>query len=478
MNPKVGRLPPPLSVGYNVVRTLQLEGRIHIPTEGSWPISSMRVAKGWGYPNKSEFPGYGNSFLFPPPEPPDLDQKAKKLRTAYYLRTHTAEQCVSAVTYLSPVNAAFEITKAWENPAEGRIPDPASDEEIVGSHSIVILSADPERQEFRFDAGWGRRWGEDGMGRLPYSYFKQRLVDAYSMSILRPDLDLFHGKLRPVMNHFLWGQYITGEANSIVHVIEMYDASFDEYLGWAIVAERGEWLDVHELFVRPVVRNRGNGRGLIRMLQNLSEERSKHLRFWVSFADLETRSILFKLLRTIGYQLGPSTERWAAYLGCRSKSNKTYFDLPLPTYIPARPTASTPPNIKDVVAALSVAASLVSGAFSYPANPPHTQVSSPAWEYGSEQGGQGVAQPAASASVDEEEKPGTDVFDRKNARRFELIEKKIDGQLTDLEEIEFKDLQSEILRITKKHFPRPRVMRDALKQLMKEEANGKPDSPN
>lgn len=179
MNSEDIRLPRPISTGYNVVRSLQLEGRVHIPTEGCWPITSVRVAKGWGYPNQSDFPGYGNSLLFPPPEPPDLDQKAKKLRIAYYMRTYTAEQCAAAVSFLLPVNAAFEITKAWENPPQGRIPVPQIGETIVGSHSVLILGVDHEHQEFIFDAGWPRKWGEDGMGRLPFAYFEHRLIDAY-----------------------------------------------------------------------------------------------------------------------------------------------------------------------------------------------------------------------------------------------------------------------------------------------------------
>ena len=476
MIPKFDFPVPKLSTGYNVVRSLQLEGRLHVPAEGSWPITSLRVGKGWGWPDEADFPHYGNSFLFPPPEPSGLDQKAKKFRTAYYLRVYTPEQCRLFVEHWSPVQAAFEITEGWDDPPDGRIPPPQKGDKIVASHSVTIMGVDVDRQEFVFDAGWGHEWGEDGMGRLPFAYFEHRLIDAYSQEVKRPELHESRGQLRPVMNEFLWGQRIPGEGGCDVHVRELYDNSFDEYIGWAIVAERGEWLDVHELFVRPVVRRRGNGTNLMRLLRDLSEQRGKQLRFWVSFADIDTRAILAKMLRPLGYRLGPSPVRWAAYLGTRGKTKGTIFVPPPPDYIPLRPTAGTPPGVREGVAALTVAASLMAGVFSEPASPPMREVSVPVWEHpptANESGGGSV--PNEQGFTDEL-KPGTEEFDRKNSRRFELIEKRVDHGLSAQEEAEYQALQSEILAVTKKRFPRPPLDQGWLWGL-KEGAGGKSESP-
>lgn len=65
--------------------------------------------------------------------------------------------------------------------------------------------------------------------------------------------------------------------------------------------------------------------------------------------------------------------------------------------------------------------------------------------------------------------PGSAEFDRRNRRRFELIDKRVDHGLTTEEEAEFQQLQSEILRVTRARFPLP-----PLPQLVRPNAKGGP----
>jgi hypothetical protein len=51
--------------------------------------------------------------------------------------------------------------------------------------------------------------------------------------------------------------------------------------------------------------------------------------------------------------------------------------------------------------------------------------------------------------------PGSEHFNIKNNRRFQLIDKKVDVGLSPDEEKEFQILQEEILRVTGEKFPRP-----------------------
>jgi hypothetical protein len=110
--------------------------------------------------------------------------------------------------------------------------------------------------------------------------------------------------------------------------------------------------------------------------------------------------------------------------------------------------------------------------------------SEPVWEYSaSEEEIKVPLQPypvpqAAVPKLVAELKPGTEAFDLKNTRRFELIEKRVDSVLSPEEEAEFQSLQAEILAVTKKHFPRPRVNRELWLSKLKEGADGKSDSPN
>lgn len=72
-----------------------------------------------------------------------------------------------------PVATAINVYGNWDNPAQGIIDMPAT-EEIDGddSHAIVLTGFDNSTKLFRFRNSWGEEWGDSGFGALPYNYLK------------------------------------------------------------------------------------------------------------------------------------------------------------------------------------------------------------------------------------------------------------------------------------------------------------------
>jgi hypothetical protein len=71
------------------------------------------------------------------------------------------------------------LTDAWYVVAkDGIIPPATSNDLRLGSHAVVVAGYDDRDGRFIIRNSWGRGWGDDGYGRLPYGY-----VDRYGLEV-------------------------------------------------------------------------------------------------------------------------------------------------------------------------------------------------------------------------------------------------------------------------------------------------------
>lgn len=296
------------SVIYNYVRSLQLEGTFNInPPPGVWGSTALRVHKGWGGVDTSEWPGADKQW--PPVEPPDLDTRAKANRILAYHRVSTVDECRMALASESPVFAAFSIDDSWYAAPKGVIAVP-SGQAIVGSHAVCLAGYSDTQRHFIIRNSWGTGWGDEGYGYLPYDYFLERFLEGWLM-IDRPPQQMYTGGIHSLA----WG--VLNPLNCVLHGLEVYDGSVDEMIAWSFAIERAGFLDIEELFVRPNWRMHGYARQLAVDLVELASRLGKGLRTWIPHSDagMSNRPALHAVLRHLGLSLQPCPERWAAALG-------------------------------------------------------------------------------------------------------------------------------------------------------------------
>ena len=125
---------------------------------------------------------------------------------------------------------------------------------------------------------------------------------------------------------------------SEIHCREIYDVERDERMGWAFATIRQGFLDVDDLFVKPVHRRRGFGGRIAQMLLDLSAQVGLPLRLQVSFADVgsENREALLGILRHLGMSLRNTSTRGLAYVALPGATTKPLS----PIVVPPKPTLS------------------------------------------------------------------------------------------------------------------------------------------
>ncbi len=98
------------------------------------------------------------------------------------IKTHLASQM--------PAMFGFSVFDSLYDAENGRIPFPSNKEQMVGGHAVVAVGYDdalkisnrrPGGKEtkgaFLIRNSWGRSWGDDGYGWLPYAFVTEWLAD-------------------------------------------------------------------------------------------------------------------------------------------------------------------------------------------------------------------------------------------------------------------------------------------------------------
>ena len=95
----------------------------------------------------------------------------------------TANAIAIAITPNMPMSVGFPLYGSLSQAtSSGRIPYPARGEDLLGNHAVVAvgyddrikvrntLGGEPRVGAFLIQQSWGKEWGEDGFGWLPYDF--------------------------------------------------------------------------------------------------------------------------------------------------------------------------------------------------------------------------------------------------------------------------------------------------------------------
>jgi ribosomal protein S18 acetylase RimI-like enzyme len=296
---------------YNYVRSRELEGTFPGDREAStWVITDARVRKGWGAVPEDTWPDDGTRWP-PGPEPPGIDEIAKASRLFAYERVRSLPECRRLLVAGKPTTAAFQIDDSWHESVDGRIAEP-SGREPTGNHTVLIVGYDNATGMLRFASSWGTDWGDRGFGYLPYSYFDDRLLEAWQFDLDRPTPK--GRRSRSVRGQVIKAGGVQDALGRLVHVIDAVDLAANDMIGWVIAVETTDVLHVDDLFVRPSYRGRGFGQKLARELSRIVSWRGKPVQLWFSHADWHGQpdQAQTALLGTLGLSMRPSSVPWAS----------------------------------------------------------------------------------------------------------------------------------------------------------------------
>ena len=306
------------SVMYGYVRSRQLEGTYNDdPTIGCWPITALRIDRGWGNPGEERWPYNGSAESWPPKEPADIDKYAKESRIFAYQRVRSVGECKEAMFRLKAggILVSVDITKSWFNAINGEIPLPKTEDEIIAGHGILMIGYDDHTKKFRFVNSWGVGWGDRGYGYLPYEYFDLFLTEAWVD--VRPKLfDIApYTRSYKARGGIAMEWSLPSVLHDLIYGVEIRDSKLDERKAWGFALEYDSYLNVEELFVKPKYRGRGYSKRLISSFEQLSRDLSLPLRFWISHPDNNTKNMvaLRHIASKYGYHLSHSGVRWADF---------------------------------------------------------------------------------------------------------------------------------------------------------------------
>lgn len=169
---------------------------------GSRIIDCINILKKTGVPPEFLHP-YHEKFLHKKPS-----ESAKKL--AKYCKLLGFEQLGKKFTNIisdikhsllenNLVICGIKIFENFNNKLTvktGQVVIPILDEEeLIGGHSIVIVGFDDNKKNFIFINSWGKNWGINGVGFIPYDYISNlELADEFFVltKITNPMIDFFN----------------------------------------------------------------------------------------------------------------------------------------------------------------------------------------------------------------------------------------------------------------------------------------------
>ena len=164
-----------LDEGTSIRYALKVLQKIGVPTEKGWPYKDVNDVDAVGDP-KSWAPLVARWALI----------------DSYWRVSNLTELKIALVDGPVPIGIPcfYEIFFAE---ADGYIKYPANPEQIYGGHAVCAVGYNDRTQLVKFKNSWGKDWGSNGYGYLPYSYVRDFLWDAWASKDLSVTKDMLSG---------------------------------------------------------------------------------------------------------------------------------------------------------------------------------------------------------------------------------------------------------------------------------------------
>lgn len=280
------------------------------PIEGSTLLWVCRISRIYGNCPEKEFP---SDLKETDPHYQEIFRRAQivalNFRTAGYQRLYTLEDFTNAIYFGHGASISFDLFVGAKNAPKGLIPLPHPLEKSKIGHSVALTGYSGTEEHFVFANSWGKEWGDQGMGYLPYEYFnRDYIIEGFSMSFgfrsLQKPESFKTVELEPryIRNKKFTVKLTFFKAMRVTKypliVIDIYDSRGYILLGYAHCSNHGDkaTLEIEDLFVHPEYRHEGIGKNLVEEIFLLCKRNKiRKIVGWISVQDLvNEREIIVK----------------------------------------------------------------------------------------------------------------------------------------------------------------------------------------
>lgn len=109
------------------------------------------------------------------------DNKKKNIK----VKKNIIKTIKSILTENIPVITVINIPKNYEKSKTGIL----HDKEIYFKHPVIIVGYSDNLKSFIFQNNWGKKWGDNGFGYIPYKIFiKHKILDTWIITSMETDL--------------------------------------------------------------------------------------------------------------------------------------------------------------------------------------------------------------------------------------------------------------------------------------------------
>lgn len=162
---------------------------------GARIIDCIKILKKIGSPPEMAHP-YNEKFIYKKPN--NLSFKLAKYCKLLGFKELQRNEIKKNLLLNYPVICGIKVYDNFNNEKTiktGKVLLPENNDEIIGGHSIIIVGYDDNKQKYTFINSWGKSWGNDGFGYIPYDYINNvDLADEFFIltQITNPFIDFMY----------------------------------------------------------------------------------------------------------------------------------------------------------------------------------------------------------------------------------------------------------------------------------------------
>lgn len=147
---------------------------------GMYPREAMQVLQDKGCCLEKSLP-YDSNIGDNGQIPDFTFKEAVNYKIMSYARVYTVDELRQSLVEFGPTFFSVPVYTGFNSGGSTGIvplPNPATDQ-LLGGHALICVGYDDNTKLFKFKNSWGKEWGDNGYGYLPYEFVEKFIWDIW-----------------------------------------------------------------------------------------------------------------------------------------------------------------------------------------------------------------------------------------------------------------------------------------------------------